>query len=64
MLRAESGNAQVGLRRYADALFPISLGSLPRGQPVLLKIPPDRSREPWEFQLVGTAVVSVCRPDR
>jgi hypothetical protein len=61
LLRAAAADVQVSLRRYATQSFPISLGSLTRGEQRLLRIPPDRSPRPWALQLSGPKV-QVCQP--
>ena len=60
VIRPLAGTVQGGLRRYARASFPLSLGVLPNGQDQLLRIPPDRSSVPWIFQLTGRGVAQVC----
>jgi hypothetical protein len=60
-LRAEPGaRAEVRLRRYATASFPVRLGALRGGHPMELRIPTDRSDEPWEAGLLSTGPVEVC----
>jgi hypothetical protein len=52
--------AQVALRRFATASFPIGGAPLPAGQVGLLRIPTDRSTQPWEMELISTARTGVC----
>ena len=60
VIRPLAGGVHAALRRYARTSFPLSLGSLPRGQDQLLQIPPDRSTVPWFVQLTGSGVAQVC----
>ncbi len=50
--------AQLGLRRFATQTFPIVVGTLRTAG--RLRIPTDRSTEPWELQVDATGPVSVC----
>lgn len=59
VLRAERAGAEAALRRYATESYPVSLDPLPRGGPMLLRIPPDRSNRPWTLRLRG-APVTIC----
>ena len=62
MLRPKVGSrAELRLRRYATASFPVDLGTLNGGQPVTLRIPTDRSAEPWEAGLRASGPIEVCR---
>jgi hypothetical protein len=60
VIRPLAGEVQAALRRYARTSFPLSFGTLPRGQDQLLRIPPDRSTVPWVVQLTGSGVAQVC----
>jgi hypothetical protein len=61
LLRTTAGSrAELRLRRYATGSFPVKLGTLPGGQSTALRIPTDRSNEPWEAGLRGTGTVEVC----
>ena len=60
VMRAARPSTQVALRRYALESFPVALGRLPPGQRTLLRVPPDRSPQPWELMLSGGGPVSVC----
>jgi hypothetical protein len=60
VIRAQGAGVEAGLRRYARASFPVSLGTLPPGKPQLLRIPPDRSSVPWTLQLTGSGEAAVC----
>ena len=51
--------ARLGIRRYAQTLFPGELGSVGAAAQVL-EIPQDRSAEPWELALTGRGTVEVC----
>jgi hypothetical protein len=58
-LRASEGTrAQLRLRRFATASFPIDVATL-RGAG-RLDIPRDRSTRPWQLQLDATGPVTVC----
>jgi hypothetical protein len=61
LLTAQSAGTQVALHRFASQSFPVSLGPLARGRQVLLRIPPDRSPQPWAIQLTGGGPVVACR---
>ncbi len=61
-MRAEGGDAEVRLRRYASQSFPVSVGSLRDRRPALLEIPADRSTTPWQVELSGAGTVAVCEP--
>ena len=52
--------AQVRLRRYATASFPISAAPLAAGQVGVLRIPTDRATEPWELEISPAAGTTVC----
>ena len=61
VLRARTGSrAELRLRRYASASFPVELGTLHGGEPTTLRIPTDRSRKPWEAGLRATGPIEVC----
>ena len=61
MLRARTDSrAELRLRRYASASFPVELGTLHGGEPTTLRIPTDRSRKPWEAGLRATGPIEVC----
>jgi hypothetical protein len=61
-LRPRAGSrAELRLRRYATASFPVDLGTLNGGQPATLRIPTDRSTEPWEAELRASGPVEICR---
>ena len=64
VIRPLAGEVQAALRRYARTSFPLSFGTLPRGQDQLLRIPPDRSTVPWVVQLTGSGVAQVCPAGR
>ena len=50
--------ANLGLRRFATASFPIVVGTL-QGS-ARLAIPPDRSDRPWQLQVDADGPVTVC----
>ncbi len=61
LLRTPPGSrAEVRLRRFATASFPVKLGILRGGAPTALRIPSDRSGEPWQAGLRATGPVNVC----
>ena len=60
ILKATAPGVALGLRRYASQSFPVSLGTLQRGKPELLRIPPDRSKRQWTVGVSGPAV-QICR---
>jgi hypothetical protein len=53
-------DADLALRRYASASFPVALGTLSPGEVDALSIPPDRSTKPWVLALTGSGSVTVC----
>lgn len=62
VLRARGAGVHASLRRYASPPSPIDLGTLPAGRPELLRIPADRSSQPWRLQVTGKGPLAVCRP--
>jgi hypothetical protein len=62
LLTARASGTQAALHRFASESFPVALSSLPRGRQELLRIPPDRSPQPWSIQLAGGGPLSACRP--
>lgn len=52
------GSAELRLRRFASASFPVAVARL-RGV-ARLDIPRDASARPWELQVIGTREVRVC----
>jgi hypothetical protein len=52
--------AEVRLRRFAGAGFPVTAGELAPGEAAVIAIPPDRSEQPWELSLAGRGTVRVC----
>lgn len=62
LLTARSSATTAALHRFASQSFPVSLGTLLRGRQELLRIPPDRSPQPWAIQLAGGGPVLACRP--
>ena len=55
-----SGGSIQSCSPLCEDLFPLSLGTLPRGRDQLLRIPPDRSTVRWVVQLTGNGVAQVC----
>ena len=62
ILRARGAGVQASLRRYASPPSPVDLGTLAADRPELLRIPADRSSQPWRLQLSGQGDLAVCRP--
>jgi len=60
LLAAQGSGTQVHLHRFASESFPVSLGTLPRGDSELLRIQSDRSPHPWALQLAGGGPVVAC----
>jgi hypothetical protein len=59
VLRPARGvTAELGLRRFASASFPVHVATL-RGA-ARLDIPRDRSGRPWELQVMANGKVIVC----
>jgi hypothetical protein len=52
--------ADVSLRRFATASFPVVAGSLAAGQAGVLHIPSDGAAQPWELELSSRAPATVC----
>ncbi|HEX3562630.1 MAG TPA: hypothetical protein VHU24_07305, partial [Solirubrobacterales bacterium] len=52
--------AQVSLRRFATASFPIEAAPLAAGQTGVLRIPTDRATQPWELEISAPAGATVC----
>jgi hypothetical protein len=57
---ARRAGAQVGLRRFATASFPIAAAPLAAGQVGVLHIPTDRATQPWELEISPAAGTVVC----
>lgn len=61
VLEAPPGSsAQVRLRRFAQASYPVALGRLTAGAPEQLNLPQDRSEVPWQLLVTGQGQVTVC----
>lgn len=60
LLVGGSADVEVRLRRFASAVFPAEIGRLRSGEAAWLKIPTDRSGEPWEVQLPAGGGLRVC----
>jgi hypothetical protein len=53
--------AEILVRRYATASFPVDLGLVAAGTSATLQIPSDRSDQPWQLSVqAGGGTVSVC----
>jgi hypothetical protein len=61
LLTAQTAGTHAALHRFASESFPVAVGPLPRGRRELLRIPPDRSPQPWTLQLTGGGAVRACR---
>lgn len=59
-VQAGTGPAELQLRRYATASFPVSLGTVRPGRFVSVSIPMDQSTQPWVLQVSGTSTARVC----
>ncbi len=61
VLRAQPGaTAEVRIRRYAESLFPVEIGTIGGGDEALVEIPRDLSSQPWELGLSGRGAIAVC----
>jgi hypothetical protein len=60
IVHASRAGAQVRLRRFATASFPIAAAPLAAGQVGVLHIPTDRATEPWELEISPAAATTVC----
>lgn len=58
-LRA-SAPVHLALGRFSTS-FPVDLGDVPPGQWTELRIPKDRSSEPWDLQATGSGQLTLCR---
>ena len=56
--------AELSLRRFATASFPVVLPPLAPGQLSTLLIPTDRAMEPWELELRSNGPTGVCEISR
>ena len=52
--------AQLRLRRFATASFPVATAPLAAGEVGVLDIPTDRATQPWELQISPPAGATVC----
>jgi hypothetical protein len=52
--------ADLRLRRFGDGFANASLGSVPKGQPQLLRMPPDASPRPYVAQAQSAGPVALC----
>ena len=55
---ASNGDANVGVRRFADEFRP--LGTIASGSTVTLRVPADRSTQPWRVSIQTDGRASVC----
>jgi hypothetical protein len=53
-------DVELRLRRFATSSFPATVPILATGETGVLRIPTDRSSEPWELGLIGEGPVAVC----
>jgi hypothetical protein len=60
IVHAARTGAQVRLRRFATASFPIAAAPLAAGQVGVLQIPTDRATQPWELEISPAAGATVC----
>ena len=61
ILRANSVGVVATLRRWASSSAPVRLRALPVGRDEMLRIPADRSSQPWKLQLSGRGDATVCQ---
>jgi hypothetical protein len=52
--------AQLRLRRFATASFPVAAAPLAAGEVGVLDIPTDRATQPWELEISPPALTTVC----
>jgi hypothetical protein len=58
---ASKPGAEILVRRYATASFPVDLGLVPAGTSSTLAIPADRSDQPWQVSVeAGGSTLAVC----
>jgi hypothetical protein len=57
---APGGSAQIRLRRFATASFPLQPARLRGGAPTILKIPTDRSSVPWQAETTSSGRLTAC----
>jgi hypothetical protein len=57
---SRKAGAQVSLRRFATASFPIAAAPLAAGQVGALQIPTDRATQPWELEISPSVGTVVC----
>ncbi len=55
---ASQGNANVGIRRFADEFRPV--GTIASGSSVTLRVPADRSTQPWRVSVQPQGRATVC----
>lgn len=58
---APGGPAALSLRRFAQAEFPVALGSVEGGTTTTLQIPRDQAPNPWYLHLEVAQLARVCR---
>jgi hypothetical protein len=58
---APGGPATISLRRFAEAEFPVQLGSVEGGTTTALQIPRDRAPNPWYVHVEVAQLARVCR---
>ncbi|HET6997971.1 MAG TPA: hypothetical protein VFI03_05215 [Solirubrobacterales bacterium] len=59
---APGPDAALGLRRFAAGEYPINNRGIPGGSVVALRIPPDRSQQPWLLRIEARQGARVCAP--
>lgn len=60
LIAASGSDVSLGLRRYARESFPVTLGPIPDGAGVVLELPADRARRPWQLALSGSGSIQLC----
>ena len=58
LLEPAGGILAVHLRRYSQTVYPVDLGT--GGKSSLLAIPVDGSKQPWQAEILGSEVTTVC----
>lgn len=58
---APGPKAEISLRRFAVAEYPVKAAAAPGGSAVILDVPRDASRRPWHLLVQATQDARVCR---
>jgi hypothetical protein len=58
---APGPRAELSLRRFARAHFPVKLGRLPGGSVAAVHIPADEAPQPWWLRVAGGSEARACR---